>query len=168
MAIRTTIKVSQTPEELKKLISKSSLHHRPRLKMLYHICCGITATEELVRRTKANKNSIAGWKNRYKSGGLEALLSDKRGGNRPAIVNEEQKKQIAKKLSDPREAFTSYKQAARWINDTFSLQMSYHAVNQYLKRSFGTKLKVGRKSHVQKDAAAEAVFKNASQDPETY
>lgn len=37
--------------------------------------------------------------------------------------------------------------------------MEYHAVNKYVKRKFGARLKVGRKSHVQKSPADEAVFK---------
>jgi hypothetical protein len=37
--------------------------------------------------------------------------------------------------------------------------MKYQAVNKYLKRKFGNKLKVARKSHIHKDPAAEAVFK---------
>ena len=39
--------------------------------------------------------------------------------------------------------------------------MGYHAVNKYVKRKFGARLKVSRKSHVLKDPAAEVVFKKA-------
>jgi transposase len=46
-----------------------------------------------------------------------------------------------------------------WINEKFNLDMNYQAVNKYLKRHFGTKLKVGRKSHVNKDENAAALFK---------
>ena len=168
MAIRTIIKVSESTEELKKLIKNCSYKHKPRLKMLYHISSGVISTEDLVAKVKANKNSIASWKKRYETGGLEGLLADNRGGNNPPIINETQKKEVERKLSEPEGGFTSYKQVTEWINATFSLEMSYHAVNQYLKRSFGTKLKVGRKSHVKKDAAAGAVFKKPAKDPETY
>ncbi len=37
--------------------------------------------------------------------------------------------------------------------------MGYHAVNKYVKRKYGARLKVSRKSHVLKSPAAEAVFK---------
>lgn len=168
MAQLALITVKESVEELQKLIKKSDLKFRPRLKMLFHIASGITSTEELVIKAKANRNSISTWKKRYLKGGIELLLSDKRGGNNPSSISSEQKLAIYEKLSNPIETFTSYKQAAEWINDTFSVQMSYHAVNQYLKRSFGTKLKVGRKSHVKKDEAAIAVFKKPTQDPQTY
>ena len=46
-----------------------------------------------------------------------------------------------------------------WINKTFGLEMEYHAVNKYLKRNFKTKLKVGRKTHINKDDSAAALFK---------
>lgn len=168
MAIRTIIKVAESTEDLKKLIKNSSYKHKPRLKMLQHIASGVISTEDLVAKVKANKNSIASWKKRYATGGLEALLADNRGGNHRPIINEAQRKEVERKLSEPVGGFTSYKQVMEWINEHFSLEMSYHTVNQYLKRSFGTKLKVGRKSHVKKDAAAGAVFKKPAQDPEIY
>lgn len=46
-----------------------------------------------------------------------------------------------------------------WMKTELGIDKEYHAINKYLKRNFGTKLKVGRKSHVKKDDAAIAVFK---------
>ena len=76
--------------------------------------------------------------------------------------------QIQERLSDPKNAFTSYKQAVEWINTTFGMAKSYPAINNMLKQRFGTKLKVGRKSHVKKDEAAGAVFKKPGRGDQTY
>lgn len=127
--------------------------------MLLAIVSGITATSDLAHRTKANRDSIRNWKNIYRSQGLEGLLKEGRGGKRHGALDEQQKAKLLKKLSDPKGGFTSYKQATEWINTTFGVAMNYHAVNMYLKRNFSTKLKVGRKTHVNKDDSAAALFK---------
>jgi len=127
--------------------------------MLLSIVNGITSTNELVFKTKSNRDSIRKWKNTYRSNGLDGLLQEGRGGKRHGALNEDQKKELQKKLTNPKGGFTSYKQAAEWINKTFEVEMNYHAVNMYLKRNFGTKLKVGRKTHINKDDSAAALFK---------
>ena len=159
MAILQSITVKESAEQLNKLISNSTSSTKPRLKMLLAIANGIISTNELVFKTKSNRDSIRKWKNIYRSKGLEALLQEGRGGKRHGALDEKQKAELQKKLAHPKGGFTSYKQAADWINKTFGVEMSYHAVNMYLKRNFGTKLKVGRKTHVNKDDSAAALFK---------
>ena len=159
MAIRLEIQVQETEETLKGRLLKASVHQRPRLKMLLCLVRGKSTTAELAAATGANKNSIAAWKKRYASGGLDALLADDRGGDFRSGLDDEQKQKIKQKLSEPKEALTSYKQAQQWFEEELQVKKNYHAINKYLKRNFGTKLKVGRKSHVKKDEAAVAVFK---------
>ncbi len=154
-----TITVKESATELAKLIANSTPAIKPRLKMLLAIVNGITSYNELIAKTKSNRESIRQWKNIYSRNGIGGLLEDNRGGKRHGAINEKQKVELRKKLSDPKGGFTSYKQAAAWINKTFELEMNYHAVNMYLKRNFGTKLKVGRKTHIQKDDSAAALFK---------
>jgi len=159
MAILQTITVKETSEELTLLLQKSMVSTKPRIKMLLAILNGITSTQDLVMKTKANRDSIRNWKNTYRSEGIKGLLSESRGRKKPGAIGPEVKLQLKQKLSNPKGGFTSYKQAMDWINTTFGLEMEYHAVNKYLKRNFGTKLKVGRKTHVNKDDNAEALFK---------
>lgn len=159
MAILQQITVKETPDQLNKLLKKSAESIKPRIRMLQAIVNGTTSTQELVLKTKANRNSISNWKNAYLKQGMEGLLKDDRGGKRPAAINSQQKLQLHQKLSDPKGGFASYKEAMEWINKTFGLEMEYHAVNKYLKRNFKTKLKVGRKTHINKDDSAAALFK---------
>lgn len=159
MAILQSIAVTESVEQLTKLLGSSSPSTKPRIKMLLAIVNGITATNELAHKTKANRDSIRNWKNIYRSAGLDGLLKESRGGKRHGALDEQQKAKLQKKLSEPKGGFTSYKQATEWINATFGVSMNYHAVNMYLKRNFGTKLKVGRKTHINKDDSAAALFK---------
>jgi len=159
MAILQQITVKETPDQLNNLLKKSADSIKPRIKMLLAVVNGTTSTQELVVKTKSNRNSISNWKNTYRQKGIEGLLEDDRGGRRPAAINAKQKLQLQQKLSDPKGEFASYKEAMEWINKTFGLEMEYHAVNKYLKRNFKTKLKVGRKTHINKDDSAAALFK---------
>ena len=168
MAILQKLTIAESSEQLIKLISKSTPSTKPRLKMLLSIVNGITSTNDLVLKTKANRDSIRKWKNTYRIKGLDGLLAEGRGGNRHGALNEEQKAELEKKLSNPKGGFTSYKQATDWINTTFGVDMNYHAVNMYLKRNFGTKLKVGRKTHVNKDENATALFKKPVAEAKIY
>lgn len=168
MAKLQSITVKESVSELTKQIGNSAPAIKPRLKMLLAIANGVTATNELVLKTKSNRDSIRNWKNTYRKEGIKGLLRESRGGKRYGTINNNQKAQIQKKLSDPKNGITSYKQATAWINNTFGLAMNYHAVNIYLKRNFGSKLKVGRKTHVNKDPDAEDAFKKTTRGVKTY
>jgi transposase len=168
MAILQKITVKETSEELKLLLQKSTTSAKPRIKMLLAILNGIISTQDLVLKTKSNRDSIRNWKNTYRNEGIEGLLGESRGRKTPGAITPEVKLQIKERLSNPKGGFTSYKQAGEWINTTFGLEMEYHAVNKYLKRNFGTKLKVGRKTHVNKDDSAEALFKKTTREARIY
>lgn len=168
MAIRLIITVKESKEALKTLLGKASAHQRPRIKMLLKIANGETSSAALAAATGATPDSISNWKKKYQAGGIEALLSDARGGDFRSGLSAEQKEKIQQKLSSPTDALTSYKQAQAWLKEELEVEKNYHAVNKYLKRNFGTKLKVGRKSHVKKDEAAVAVFKKPGRGSKTY
>lgn len=143
------------------MLRKAPIHQRPRLKMLLLIAKGITAVATLCAKTGAHRDSIIAWKKRYAAAGIEGLLCDDRGGDFRSGVSAADKQKIKEKLSDPKDAFTSFGLAQAWINKKFGTDKKYHAVNMYLKRNFGASLNVGRKSHVKKDEAAVAVFKKS-------
>lgn len=159
MAKLQIIEIQESVEVLKRLLKKSSSAVAPRVEMLIAIVNGEQSTNSLALKTKCNRDSIRNWKNLYRQQGIDGLLADSRGGNRQAAISAAQKEQLLKKLSNPKNGFTSYKQAVEWINQSFGLQMEYQAVNKYLKRNFSTKLKVGRKTHINKEENAEALFK---------
>ena len=95
------------------------------------------------------------------------MLHEGRGGSIGAI-DQQGKEQIALLLADPKNCFLSFEQARRWINETLGLDLEYHAVNKYLVRNFGVRMKVGRRSHVLKDETATADYKKPSPGAGTY
>jgi transposase len=168
MAKSVIVNVKENISDLKVLYSKAPIHLRPRYKMLLLIVSGQTSSQELAAKTGVSRNSIAAWKRSYSDGGIERLTSDLRGGDFKSNITVDEKKKIEKKLSDPRKAFTSFTEAQAWLKEELGIDKNYHAVNKYLKRNFGAKLKVGRKSHVKKDEAAVAVFKKPTRGAKTY
>ena len=165
MAKSIVIEVKESLETLQSNLRKAPIHQHPRLKMLLQIAKGVTSVATLCAKTGAHRDSITAWKKRYAAAGLEGLLSDHRGGDFRSGFSEEDKEKIEKKLSDPNEAFTTFGQAQDWINKELGTEKRYHAINKYLKRNLGVKLKVGRKSHVNKDKEAVAFFKKPVEKP---
>jgi transposase len=104
-------------------------------------------------------SSVVNWRRIYLEGGIEALLIENRGGFKKGKITAAAEKELASRLHNPKEGFRSFIEIQQWLAKQFGIEMEYHAVNKYVKRKFGARLKVSRKSHVQKSPAAEAVFK---------
>lgn len=162
MAQLLNIEVKESVDELKTVLSKCTHAQKPRIRMLLLIVSGTTSSQDLASATKANRDSIRNWKNTYVSKGIGGLVSEERGRACSGRITAELKETIRLRLSDPKDGFTSYKDAIAWINEVGGLQLRYSNANPYLKRHFGTKLKVGRKSHVKKDDMAAALFKKTA------
>jgi transposase len=163
------IEVQESEQELRRLFRKAAPAIRPRIQMLLAIVTGIPSSDTLTlsRKAKTSDQSIRTWKNIYKQGGSAALLREGRGGSEGAI-DQKGKEQIAVRLADAKNCFRSFEQARQWINDTLGLDLDYHAVNKYLVRNFGVKMKAGRKSHVLKSETATADYKKPSREAGTY
>ncbi|HTO15686.1 MAG TPA: helix-turn-helix domain-containing protein, partial [Edaphocola sp.] len=68
------ITLQETQEELNVLFKKSSIHLRPRIKMLQLMYQSIFSIDDLAVGVGVSRNSIAKWKRNYKNGGIESLL----------------------------------------------------------------------------------------------
>lgn len=108
-------------------------------------------------------SSVLSWRRIYLEGGIEALLIENRGGFKKGKITTSAEKKLAQRLNNPKEGFRSFIEIQQWLLTEFNISMQYHAVNKYVKRKYGARLKVSRKSHVLKSPAAEAVFKKPVQ-----
>jgi transposase len=152
--------VTESLVELKRLHKQSASHLKPRVQMLI-----------LSKQSKAfgkyalsdalgvNHNSVQSWRKSYEQGGVERLLQDKRGGNRAAVIDEKTDKAIEVRLSDAKDAPRSFKELQQWVHDNYVKDINYHTLHKHVKRKYGAKLKVARKSHVNKDEQAVEAFK---------
>lgn len=119
-------------------------------------------------QTGASTKSVQVWRSLYIKGGIDLLLQDKRGGYKQAAITEKIKQKLQERLTNPKEGFRSFIEVQQWLENNFGIKMKYQAVNKYVKRKFGARLKVSRKSHVLKRPADEAVFKNPISKIRTY
>lgn len=164
MANALKIIVKETLPELKKMLKSSSEHLVPRLRMLVIIKQSEfdLNKNELAKQVGVNHNSIQSWRKKYIFGGIKSLLSDGRIGFKPSVITKETHEQLRVKLSNPVGAFTSYIELQHWVDAHFVKGINYNSLRHYVKRHFGAKLKVARKSHVKKDREAGQAFKKTS------
>ena len=114
---------------------------------------------DLSQQTGCSDKSIQVWRSKYLQGGISALLKDSRGGGKGGAITKAVHDKLSNRLNDPKGGFRSFTEIQQWLKQDCNVSMSYHAVNKYVKRKFGARLKISRKSHVLKTPADEAVFK---------
>lgn len=159
MSLPIKLVVKESRSELQQLKGKMGSHLAPKIKMLLSIQSGIDKNIELASKTGSGLRSIIRWKKQYQAEGIDALFRDNRGhGHKPALGEKEQQ-QLEAQLSNPKSGFRSYLEIQQWVEATFGIKMEYQALYKFLRRRYGTKLKVGRKSHIKKDEKAVAFFK---------
>lgn len=159
MARAKVLEVKESLDELRVIHRQWAAHLRVGIKMLEWVLKSVYSIDDLGAKVGVSLNTVAIWERTYHTAGLSGLLEDKRGGDYRSGIDEAARKKIAAKLSNPKAALKSFGEAQEWINKELGMDKKYHAVNKYLKRNFGAKLKVGRKSHVKKDEEAVAFFK---------
>jgi transposase len=163
MAHPLQLTIKETLPQLKQVLRKQPQHLRSRIQMLILIKEGKSSTKrELADALAVNHNSVQTWRTSYKKGGLSALLKFERGGFKPSVITPKVHRAIEKRLKSPTDAFHGFDQLRRWIDENYVPAINYHTVNKYVKRHFGAKLKVARKSHILKDEQAVRKFKKNS------
>ena len=160
LAYALQLSIKETVAELKLLYKKQPFHLKQRIQMLLLIKQGkATSKRSLADAMGVNHNSIQSWRTKYANGRINGLLDFKRTSHRRAVISGKIKKAVELRLHSPTDAFTSYIGLQQWLNKKFSLDMQYQALYIYLKRNYQTKLKVVRKSQVNKDEEAVIAFK---------
>lgn len=153
------VKVKEGLSELKQLQRKHPGKFRPLQMLILLKSNGQLTKMALSGQTGSSDKSIQTWRTQYLQGGVAAVLRERRGGKKKAAITAAAHQQLAARLNNPKEGFRTFTDIQQWLLDEWGIAMRYHAVNKYVKRKFGARPKVGRKSHVQKSAADEAVFK---------
>lgn len=153
------ISVVQTLLELRQLQRKHVSKFKPLQMLVLIKQQGNMSKYKLAELLGSSQSSVGLWRSMYLKEGVEGLLKEARGGKKPAAITKPVFDKLSKRLNDPKGGFRSFTAIQQWLLDEFGIVMGYHAVNKYVKRKFGARLKVSRKSHVLKSPADEAVFK---------
>jgi transposase len=155
----------ESENEIKKLMKSNipmiALRLRVLLECKKHEQTGISK-RDIADATGANHNSVTQWRKRYTEGGIEALLTHEKTGFKPSIITPKQKEIIKKKLEDAEHPVRGFKELQDWVEKEFACKVRYSTLWAYVKRNFGAKVKVARKSHIRKDKQAVEAFKKTS------
>jgi len=165
MANSKNISVKESEQDLKNLMRQQPIHKKNRVQMLLILKKTQKSLSkiELASILKVNHNTAQKWRKSYFEKGIDGLLSDGRVGFKPSKINKDIHQAIQERLTSPADAFTSYVDLISWIVENYIPDgINYHTVNKYVKRHFGAKLKVSRKSHIKKDPNAVEAFKKTS------
>lgn len=161
--------VKESLPELKKLkSSQKQLKLEKRVECLILLKEGrFVSQKETAAYLGISLKTIDRWLRVYRQKGIDELIAPVKRDKPSKIFTEEIHNGLEAKLQDSRDPLLSYTHAQQWIRENYGVEVGYQWLWTYLKKNFKTKLKVPRKSHVNKDdQAADAFFKTALQLPE--
>jgi transposase len=165
MALAKTIIVKESVKELKRLQLNKPLTIIKRLNMLLEIKKhgenGISK-RDLAKRVGIDPNSAQKWRTIYIEQGINGIIKHGRVGFKPTILTKEEHKKIEHKLNQAKDGLKGYKDLMRWIKEELGTEIKYTTLFEYVRRNFGAKIKVARKTHVKKDDVAVDTFKKTS------
>lgn len=165
MAAPKIITVKETLKELTALLKKASPLIAPRIKTIIEIKkakeSGISR-RALASIIGVDPNSIQTWRTSYINGGINAIITHNKKGFKSSVFTTQEHDAIEKKLKDPKNGLRGYVELLDWVEKEFDKQIKYNTLLKYSIKNFGSKVKVARKSHVNKDEEAVSTFKKTS------
>jgi transposase len=164
MARKSTIEVSESIEELKKLSQKQKNYRiRTRIRSLI-----LLKEKKFPRQTDISTHlgvdyaTLKRWFKKYKEYGLSSLLSIESGGAKGSSISVDIHKGLESKLQDSKNPLLGYWDAILWVKQQYGETINYQTLRSYLIRHFKTKLKHPRKSHYKKNEQAIEAFKKTA------
>ncbi|MEP1487872.1 MAG: winged helix-turn-helix domain-containing protein [Algibacter sp.] len=118
--------------------------------------------ENLAEYLSLSEATLRVWSKLYMKLGLDALFKISSGGANHTKITETLHKVLELKLNDSACPLLGYNDVVNWVKKEFDIDIKYNTLRTYMKRHFGSKLKVPRKSHYRKNDQAIAVFKKPS------
>jgi transposase len=164
MASKIKLEIRESKSELE-LLRKESKSQRKKTRILFLLLkleSRYKSQKALSEYLNVNESTIYRWSKTYKESGLKQLMHIPLGGKRREVVTSLIHKGLKDKLADSENALLGYNDAVNWVEKNYSIRLKYNTLRTYMKRHFGTKLKVPRKSHYKKDEQAIKVFKKLS------
>lgn len=162
MASPKQMNIKESLVDLKRLLKTSSPLISPRIRMLIELKKnekqGISK-RDIASLISVNHNSVQTWRTMYIKGGLKLLQSHNKKGFKTSVFTKEEHTAIEKKLKDPKNGLRGYVELLAWIEQEFKKQVKYNTLLKYSIKNFGSKVKVARKSHINKDETAVETFK---------
>ncbi len=110
-----------------------------------------------------HQTTISRWLNKYRTGGLEVLLSRKKGSGRKTTIPDEARAALEEELKDS-QGFLSYKEIQTWLKVFYGYEASYSAIHKLVRYKLKAKLKVPRPVNIKQKEGVKEEFKKNSQN----
>src|SRR5271166_3430299 len=122
MAKALKLIVKESIKELK-TIQRQKPSYYSRIQMLILIKEGdIISKDALAQALSVSTQSVHIWRTKYREGGIERLLEDKRGG-KPAKITPEVHQRLNICLNNNKEGFKSFVEIQQWLKENFGIEM---------------------------------------------
>lgn len=130
---------------------------RHRLETIRLGMLGQYTMAEVAERSRVSRATLGTWTQRFREGGIQGLLESRYSerGRKPQL-GPEVIEELRGHLKSGR--FKRAKEVRRWLEEEHAIRMGINGVYYWLGKSAGV-LKVSRKTHARKDAAAGEAFK---------
>lgn len=153
--------------EAAEYLEKSMRHNRnssqrEKLQMLWWLKVGeVKQQQALGQRLGRDTSTISRWLQKYRQGGLAALLEEKKAPGKAAKIEGEQLAQLEARLEQAN-GFRSYGEIVEWCEETFGTHFHYKTVYRTVRYRLRAKLKVPRPKSSKQDQTAVELFKKTS------
>jgi len=160
------LEIAESVEYLKKSYKQAhTASHKERLQMLWWLKSGqIKQHQELSYRLGRDGSTISRWLQKYRHGGIAALLEIKTAAGRTPEIRGDALEKLQARLNQP-EGFRSYGEIVQWLEQECGLSVDYKTVHQTVRYRLGAKLKVPRPHSLHQDEQAVETFKKTSPWP---
>lgn len=136
--------------------------HKEKLQMLWWIKSGqVTQQQQIGRRLAKDTSTITRWLQKYRTGGLAALLQVKKAPGAKRKLNDEVLQSLQERLNSE-EGFSSYGAIVEWLQQEHGLTVEYGTVHQWVRYRLGAKLKVPRPQSYKQDEEEVETLKKTS------
>jgi transposase len=160
MARPFKLDISESAQHLEaQLKTARTASDKERLQMLWWLKTGqLTQHQEIAQRLGRDLSTISRWLQRYRQGGLTALLEVKVAPGQPPKISPEVFAALKTQL-DSVSGFSSYGEIVIWLKTYHHVEVSYATVYYWVHYRLKAKLKVPRPTSAQQDPAAVELFK---------
>lgn len=160
MANHFEVDVNESRAELAHRLQRASTaSSRERLQMLYWIKTNAIATRQaLAKQLGRNESTVYRWVQRYKQGGIDALLAVKTAPGKAPKLTPAAMAALQKRLASPT-GFKSYGQIQRWLKRQHGIVLAYKSVHHLVRYKLKAKPKVPRPHSAKAKPLVQAAFK---------
>ena len=163
MARPLKIEIGESVEYLEKSLRYAgTASQKEKLQVLWWLKSGqVSQHQELGRRLGRDSSTISRWLQKYRQGGLKALLAGKSSNSKRWEIEGEILEQLQVRLQQP-EGFKSYGEIQQWLEQQFGKTVKYKTVYKTVRYRLNAKLKAPRPQSIKQDAASVSLFKKTS------